>query len=740
MENLTHKTRKNNKNCITLARRQLVLFAIPILCIMEQVIDIHNGIRKMLSSIIRQRHQKVIIIITAIASVMIYSMFDVAPAFADDTTPPPPQTESVELPPADESVDPVSAEITPIEEPAVDSSSAKDAVDPAPAEIASQEPATDSSLADESVDSASTEIAPIEEPAVDLSPADEPVDPAPINDISLNPDDLSSSDDLFQPQPIDTSSPTTLSQVPENITIAVMVDGEVASLASQDAADAILLNDPMWCPTGKLPGDLECTGKFASVTILINSLGTESGPGTIYFTPVYSYNDVSFIHTDPKLKNLGALTLQGGWNGLSGIDYVLSGVTTFSESVTIDWNNTTVTINDITISGASGNGLTVTNSGNIVLDNVRANDNNGYGAFLDNTAGNGNVTLTGTNTFNGNGSDGLHILTKGDINIAGSDTGNENGGNGASLDNSAGSGNVNLKGAGIFDGNSKSGLKTFSNGSITLVNITASNNVDGYGAFLNNSAGSGDVTLTGTNVFNNNRLDGLYINANGNIEISDVTANSNGGSGLFLQSTADITIDFCTNAANNGGAGTYANLLGAFKLMVGNFSRNGLGEYAIAGGGARNIKDCAPEREAKLTSEQTALLDCAETTLILPNGDYVLLPCPIGEASLTPLTEDDLKDTLPEGTTFASGFNLQIATKVGSIAVGGESPISANETMTVSFTIPEVQLNADLALLFWNGSKWVEVEGVIIENGRINAQVDLNIRANFDGLFILVSK
>jgi hypothetical protein len=638
---------------------------------------------------------------------MIYSMINVAPAFAEDTSPPPlPTEEPVELPPADELIDDTSVEITPTEEP------------------------------------------------VELPPADEPIDDTSVEVVSIN-------DDLLQTQPTDTSTPptqdqTSLSQIPEDTTIVVMVDGQIAPLASQDAANAILINDPMWCPTGKFPGDMGCTPNYPNVTTLITNLGVMSGPGTIYFTPVYSFNDVSFTYTDINLTNLGALTVQGGWNGLNnGAGYALSGVTTFNVPVTINWNDTTVTVNDITINGAAGTGLTVTSSGDIVLDNVQANGNSAYGAFLDNSAGSGDVTLTGTNTFNDNGSDGLRVLTKGAIDIvtitAGGDAATGNSGNGANLDNSAGSGDVNLSGAGNFNGNASSGLKIFSNGAISLVNITASDNVGGYGAYLSAQDTGNAVTLNGTNIFDANLLDGLYINANGDIVIFDVTANSNGASGLFLQSTANIMVNDCTDAANNGGIGVYADLPGFFFLRMGEFSGNNSGEYVVTGGGTRNIKDCVRERvvnsnknidklihKVNLISEQTVPLECVAfrgAMLMLPNGDSVYLPCPIrGKASLASLTEADLDDALPEGTAFTSGFNLQVATEAGHLSTSGEAPTSVGEMMTISFVIPESKLNADLAVLFWNGSKWAEVEGAMIENSYLKAQVD------FDGLFILVGR
>jgi hypothetical protein len=92
----------------------------------------------------------------------------------------------------------------------------------------------------------------------------------------------------------------------------------------------------------------------------------------------------------------------------------------------------------------------VTNSGNIVLDNnVPSDGNSGCYPFLDNPTDNGSVTLTGTNTFKNNGSDGLHIITRNACAArCGSISGN--GCNEAGLDNSVGGGDVTLQVAGTF--------------------------------------------------------------------------------------------------------------------------------------------------------------------------------------------------------------------------------------------------------------------------------------------------
>jgi hypothetical protein len=120
--------------------------------------------------------------------------------------------------------------------------------------------------------------------------------------------------------------------------------------------------------------------------------------------------------------------------------------------------------------------------------------------------------------------------------------------------------------------------------------------------------------------------------------------------------------------------------------------------------------------------------------LVLPNGDSVYLPCPIsGDATLTELSKANLVEALPKGMTFASGLNLQVAPKASLFSAGEETSDLTGATMTISFVIPANQLNSEWIMLYWNGSKWEDINAVVV-NGHLNAQVD------FDGTFVMVSK
>ncbi len=228
------------------------------------------------------------------------------------------------------------------------------------------------------------------------------------------------------PAPASPTTQTNLKKLPKG-TAVVAVDGTgtVQPLASQAAAKIIAKGDPIWCPTGQKPGGAGCTPPEATVTQLISDLTTKSGAGTVYFTSTYSANDATFDQTNANLVNLTDLTIQGGWNGKVGKSYKLAGVSTFINvplSVT-NWIGN-VTINNVSISGASGNGLTVSTKGNIHVHDVQSNNNTADGASLDNCVqsgpsctGSGSISVD-TSTFNNNTvGDGLFADSNGAITL-----------------------------------------------------------------------------------------------------------------------------------------------------------------------------------------------------------------------------------------------------------------------------------------------------------------------------------
>ncbi len=681
-------------------------------------------------------------------------------------------------------------------------------------------------------------------------------------------------------------------------------------------------------PGATLPGGAGCTSSFTSFTNLITELGdfdsNEVGAGTIYIASNYDATANSDTGTnvifDYGANELTDLVFQGGWdfgaNDVVGTS-TLTGITSlqfwdwgsfgFPGSLTVNdiimsggdglyigsdsgtptanvvlnnitVNNTnlgtyvetdgTVSIIDSTFNDNDSNGLEISSGGDISLNDVTASRNNDDGAYLDNSGGSGDVTLTGTNEFNNNDEYGLNVLSGDDIHLN-NVTANRNGEDGAYLETCGctGDSDIVLTGTNEFNDNAVSGLYAGTDGDIQINNITASGNGED-GAYL---GGSGDLDLTGTNVFNNNDAVGLYIEMGGDVTLNNVTAyynyyngawvdntygtgdvsiyNSNfdynvedptdGDAGLDVDSYGHVTLSN-VSASNNGGDGSdigdFSSLLiqnstfnnnysydddwgyglyiyggngdvslvnveasgnsttgidptdGVYIETTGNatiicskfkdnasgygvygddvdgtltlndvtFSNNGLGDYSgtavLATGG------CLPEGGGKGKPAGAGLplhlvpvndvgtpveLDCelfSGTVLILGNGDSVTFKCPTtGSATLTPLTNDGLPGDLPEGMEYVSGVNTT------------QSPAGSDKALEglviASFIIPEDLKSSDFAILYWDGSQWVDLKDgkfdddrKVFNGGSFGSDGDFEAITNFSGNFVLVTK
>jgi hypothetical protein len=69
-----------------------------------------------------------------------------------------------------------------------------------------------------------------------------------------------------------------------------------------------------------------------------------------------------------------------------------------------------------------------------------------------------------------------------------------------------------------------------------------------------------------------------------------------------------------------------------------------------------------------------------------------------------------------------------------SVIKNGASSSPVNGSIIVSFTVPDNMKNSTLSILYWDGSKWVEVSGHMTADGHFETTTDLT------GTFVLVSK
>jgi hypothetical protein len=491
------------------------------------------------------------------------------------------------------------------------------------------------------------------------------------------------------------------------------------------------------------------------------------------------------------------LTLQGGWNGLNdGAGFALGGQTDFGANrVQIGtsanpWAGN-ITINNFSINGVVNNsGLIVYTDGAISLNSVNSQNNTGtsqsttgYGAYLVNTSGNNDVTVQNS-SFENNARSGLRVSSNGNVSISSSNsTGNSidgfqaltagnitlsdviaNGNTewGAFLINDIGEGNVTVSNS-TFDSNTSTGqdvgLGIFSAGDVTLVEVSASNNLAGSGSYI--AAGS---LVIENSIFNNNSSNspesgqGLFAEAD-EAEIICSQFSGNATYGLDATLVGLLTLDDVVFGGN--GSGDYLHLGSPFVTTGGCSSEEGGGEE---GGGegeeggsegeevegeelegeeeeGEEESSSGPAEIIPLTSlslnmvsvigSEKIELNCGAfsgTKLILPNGDSLILPCPIrDEGSLMAQAQDGLPGQLDDQFGFLSAMNTGV--------IRDGQPLSLVDTgMIVEFVIPDGQNAENLAILHWDGSKWVEFPGNVTADGHFA------VTTNFTGVFVLVTK
>jgi len=408
-------------------------------------------------------------------------------------------------------------------------------------------------------------------------------------------------------------------------------------------------------------------------------------------------------------------------------------------------------------SGNYGFGLYITSQGRVALNNITVDDNKtADGArIVNNRSGATNdVTITGINSFNGNGNGssdkGLRILSGGTITLE-NITADRNTGQGVYIDNRSSSSGapVTMNGTNSARNNGLDGVLIYSDGTITLNEIIADGNGIGgldNGATLYNYYGDGDVSITGYhNSFSNNSGEGLDIQSNGNVELHFATISNNnlagGTDGAQLDSPGSANV-YCSVFENNSGVGLDASSLSGSLTFHG---MDGFTDFSYNGSAGFVDNNCkipaSPTTDGEestliisslitVTGGQFVAISCVNpmTVMQMLSGDQVIFTSILCgyEAMLDAVTESDLPGALPEGDEFASGLNVTLK-KDGSEV--NELPVGTS--MTVSFMIPAGMEGETFAIMRWDGSNWVE-ESVNLENGYVKAAT------NHTGTFVLV--
>ena len=392
----------------------------------------------------------------------------------------------------------------------------------------------------------------------------------------------------------------------------------------------------------------------------------------------------------------------------------------------------------------TGDGLTVTvsasSTGDIVLNNVKSNNNAGRGADLDNCAlsgtcqASGKIKVNSGEFSNNQGGAGLFALSAGDVTID-NVTADDNYYQGASIQNylTSATNAVTISNSTFNDnGNSigSSGLFVHSNGNITLKSVIVDNNntlaVSGkYGSNLGTSL---NIVIDKSD-FSSNGNDGIYIGAAQSVIATCSSANNNTGYGV------DTTVSSLTLESvilNGNGSGAY----NASSPTIGNIDCN-----PSSGGGSGhsldNQSDSGSGSESgstpsfitvPVTSGVGDTLDCIShggSNFVLPDGDLVILPCTSGggQVTLNDVPSTSLPGKLDAKFTLLSGFSVMTT-----------SPLTG--PMTVAYPNLTGKDASHFAILRWNGSSWDNLGGTI----DFPTPRHFGIETKLTGTFVLVTE
>jgi hypothetical protein len=207
-----------------------------------------------------------------------------------------------------------------------------------------------------------------------------------------------------------------LSEVsPEADIVVLDQEGQPLVLSSQDAADALVTSDPVWCPANvsvPTPGANNCSISYASIAELLEAMRNNPAAfdedGTIFLEKPAGSGFTTPLILDSSANSLGGsfatlsnfnLTIRGGWNGNNPGTFssqTVFGASGGSEGYVLigsqqnPWIGN-VTLRDLNLIGISvANAVTVyTTSGNITLNNVDVDQQTGtnYTAYLDSDSG-----------------------------------------------------------------------------------------------------------------------------------------------------------------------------------------------------------------------------------------------------------------------------------------------------------------------------------------------------------------
>ena len=364
-------------------------------------------------------------------------------------------------------------------------------------------------------------------------------------------------------------------------------------------------------------------------------------------------------------------------------------------------------------------GLVIVSADSVDLLNVEANENRMMGAVI---FANGLVSIRNS-SFDNNFGTTVDANTGDDIywgcglQVSGVPAGSDIIGNTVDYQNcnpkNLAAGSIVLT-AVTANGNYLYGADLSADGDVTIGNSSFSGNAT-PGEQANAQGGlmiqSGAYVDLDTVTANDNRMFGTTIVANNSITVTDsIFSNNLNGPGLSATSTAGSITLTNVNALGNAGDGAFVDT--SCVYLDG-------GAYTGNSGYGLNVAKGFVDQTVAPTYAGNGLGDTNPNPFNPCQGGGVIITSPTPLYTVTPLTEGQLPAPLNQGNVFASA--LQVS---GQVTSG----------ITLSFPIPAGMENANLSVIFWNGTDWVAVSGGSVVGN------EFVITVTQPGVYVLVSQ
>ena len=574
-------------------------------------------------------------------------------------------------------------------------------------------------------------------------------------------------------------------QAPQTDIIILDDQGDPLPLTSQTASVVAQVADPMWCPAGVLPNGSGCSANFSSFSALLSDMKTNSTTyakdGVIYLEKpgaggfsnnfILSDADTSLGTAYDTLKAFG-LTIRGGWNG--GTTSTFSGQSTFNQtflqvgSSANPWGGVltvqdiifdapsssgltvyapSVTLNNVQSSRSTGHGIVINQAGTVVLNNVVSDRNSSSGVYVNGTGVGSRVTVNG-GTFTRNSRYGIEIL---------------NGFMVTQTPPAFGSGgSANTLGGSLISTPSPTATKTATFTATNTATFTATNTATETPTNTATFTATNTATFTPTNTATFTPTETAT-----ETPTSTATFTPTETATETPTSTATFTpTETATETPTNTATFTPTETATETPTNTATFTPTETATETPTSTATFTPTETATETPTNTatftpTSTQAVILRSAPRRTPVPpalpgqplipvtGGSLIKIDCqgsvnytlqPDGtriifnnlcsyNATIDSVPAEGLAHPLPENSLYLNGVSVSVLNSVANVSV-----LPDGASVLVEFILPAGVRSTSLSVLFWDGSKWIELSGGSVTAGYYQVEND------HPGTFILVRK